>query len=162
MGIILTIVIAVIIIYYILNSKLKKERNKIINKFGEPTWSSSDGIGVLLYDNLKKIIIYGEAIDYKDIIDFNINNDISYKKTISMRETISKGIIGGLLFGGTGAIIGASTASSKIDTKIKEYKFNITIRNINNPYIEYATQSEEEAKRIAATLKLIIDNRENL
>lgn len=105
----------------------------------------------------KKNVIYGQPIDYKDIVDFSINNEISYNKTISMGETITKGIIGRLLFGGAGAIIGALTASSKISQDIKEYKFNITINNINNSYIIYETQLEEDAKRIAATLKIIID-----
>ena len=145
------------VIYFITSSSINKKREEIINKYGNPTWNSSDKIGFLLYDNKQKIIIYGQTIDYKDIIDFSINNEISYKKTISMGGTITKGIIGGLLFGGVGAIIGASTASSKISQDIKEYKFNITINNINNPYIIYETQSEEDAKRIAATLKIIID-----
>lgn len=41
------------VIYFITSSSINKKREEIINKYGNPTWNSSDKIGFLLYATLR-------------------------------------------------------------------------------------------------------------
>lgn len=58
------------VIYFITSSSINKKREEIINKYGNPTWNSSDKIGFLLYDNKQYLqpVITQYFVSYKSEI----------------------------------------------------------------------------------------------
>lgn len=78
--------------------------------------------------NISKILF-----SYEDIISVEIieDGDITYKK--STIRTIGGTIVGGVLLGGTGAIVGGLSGSSKEKKSIKSVKIKLLLRNVSNP-----------------------------
>lgn len=78
---------------------------------------------------------------YEDIIEFELLED---------GETITKGalgsaIAGGILFGGTGAIVGGITGKKTTRKVIETFKIKIVINNIDNP-VEYIDLISKKTK----------------
>ncbi len=109
-----------------------------------------------------KSIVY----NYNDILDFELLED---------GETVSQGglgraLVGGALFGGTGAIVGGVTGKKKSKDVITSLRIKITLRDINNPveYIDFVTFKTKkssflykdlynQAQECLSTLQLICD-----
>lgn len=72
---------------------------------------------------------------------------------------VGRGLVGGLAFGGIGALAGATTAAKNVDQVSHEYVINITINNMSNPNIEYRTKDAQKANQLISILKIIIDNK---
>lgn len=107
--------------------------------------------------------------NYKDILDFELLED---------GETVSQGglgraLVGGALFGGTGAIVGGVTGKRKNKDVITSLRIKITLRDINNPveYIDFITFKTKknsflykdlynQAQECLSTLQLICDQLE--
>lgn len=75
--------------------------------------------------------------NYSDIIDFELLED---------GDSISKGglgraLVGGVLFGGTGAVVGGVTGKRKNKSICNSLKIKVTLNDINNPvvYINFIT-----------------------
>lgn len=117
---------------------------------------------------------YKKVYNYSDLIDYEIiENGKTIYSSISSKGAggIGRAIIGGLLFGGAGAVVGATTAKSKTETEsnnlINSINIKITIndmdiRNIiidmgyNGPNDTYqASIVKNTVQDIASTLDII-------
>ena len=113
-------------------------------KYGIPTLkikptnqSLSKNVVVLVYDTRKTIYINGKGRKYSDIIDFNVNDQTSYKTTSSTGSMIGRGLVGGLLLGGVGALAGATTGEKSTLKGASTYRINVIMRNMNDPIVTY-------------------------
>lgn len=125
----------------------------VIRHYSRPTPDNT----VLVYDNHKVIIVNGLILKYSDIIDFNVNNEMSYKTSTSTGSVVGRGLVGGLLLGGVGALAGATTANKNTTAKVSEYRINIILRDMNNPLVTCVLIQEDHAQKMVAVLKNIID-----
>lgn len=107
------------------------------NKFAIPT-------GVTLTGKVKGIDIY----NCKDIIDFELIED---DNSIS-KGGVGRALVGGVLFGGVGAIVGSSTAHKKKETCTK-LQIKITMNNIDNPVV-YISLIDYEVKKNSLSYKI--------
>lgn len=141
-------------------------KNALENRYGTPTLeinpSNNCDNTILVYDRRKAIIINSKVYRYSDIIDFNVNDQTSYKTTSSTGSIIGRGVVGGLLFGGVGALAGAATGGKNTTKKVSLYRINIVMRNMSNPIITYVTYENEYAQKMIAVLKNIIDYNEKI
>lgn len=95
------------------DSKYKKELQDEINETG---YSKTKSVGSLYVDEVHKkwwIFVKGSFPvfhDYSDILDFELVVDGEKYKN---KGGVTRAIAGGLLFGGVGALVGASTAKTQ-------------------------------------------------
>ena len=165
-----------IIISIITGIEEKKDENEyslwevdLERKYGIPTLkikptkqSLSKKMVILVYDTRKTIYINGKGYKYSDIIDFNVNDQTSYKTTSSTGSMIGRGLVGGLLLGGVGALAGATTGEKSTIKGASTYRINVIMRNMNDPIITYVTSENECAQKMIAVLKNIIDYNEKI
>ena len=92
---------------------------------------------VLFYESEEKVIVTDhrnrtKSFSFKEILkvkeDIKSNTEISR----SMGNTAARTLAGGLLFGGVGALVGASTSKSKESIKIFSISFEIVLKAISN------------------------------
>lgn len=139
------------------------------------TFNATKKIGKFIEfdDNTKQILIKdkfeNKLLEYKDIVEYELLED---------GESITKGglgraVVGGVLFGGVGAVVGGITGKKKSKTVINSLKVKITINNISNPdvYINLVTSqlkansilykaAANEAQEIISTLAIISKSNE--
>lgn len=169
----LVIIIIVLIVCVILGvakgnkdlANYKSFKEKITAKYGEPTkviddFALGDNETVYVFENPKIIVIKGVEYGFDSILDFSINGGQSYKVTTSTGSALGRGLVGGVLFGGIGALAGAGTASKKVNPQGKDYLICITTKDLSHPLIEYRTKNDTRANELVSVLKIIID-REN-
>ena len=122
-------------------------------------------IGKGLLTNFKNSTIY----DFDDIIDFELLED----GTTITKGGLGRATVGGLLFGGVGAIVGGVTGGKKASTKCTSLQVKITVNNINAPaeYIKLISSTVDKksslykaayqnAQEILSLLQLICSQRE--
>ena len=145
---------------------------RIDNTFGEPTTkifapcysnlshssSLEDACNyILVFEPLKKISLKGKIYDYSQITSYSVsvNPVVSSTKT-SMGSALGRAAIGGALFGGVGAIIGASTAKTKTEYENKT-TFTIFTNSLSEPSInlDLILQEKETIARIEGVLRII-------
>lgn len=171
----LIVILGVAFLLFILVANIKgqqqnEETNKIISqKFGDgekPT-CDIDGSSALLecilghynikvFEKSETIVINCFPFKFEQIVDFQLNDTASYKTSTSTLGAIGRAAVGGAIFGGVGAIIGASTAK-KTTVKNDEYKFLITTNDFKNPCQKFATPHEHVADQVYSILKIIVD-----
>lgn len=166
----------IVIVAIIAEIEEKKDENEyslwevdLEKKYGIPTLkikptnqSLSKNVVVLVYDTRKTIYINGKGYKYSDIIDFNVNDQTSYKTTSSTGSMIGRGLVGGLLLGGVGALAGATTGEKSTIKGASKYRINVIMRNMNDPIVTYVTSENECAQKMIAVLKNIIDYNEKI
>lgn len=166
----------IVIVAIIAEIEEKKDENEyslwevdLEKKYGIPTLkikptnqSLSKNVVVLVYDTRKTIYINGKGYKYSDIIDFNVNDQTSYKTTSSTGSMIGRGLVGGLLLGGVGALAGATTGEKSTIKGASTYRINVIMRNMNDPIVTYVTSENECAQKMIAVLKNIIDYNEKI
>lgn len=161
--IILAIIIIPIAIFGYL--KQKKETNakeeSLTRKYGAITKKIEDMSPdmecqyIYVFEQAEIIVIKDKEYRFNSILDFSINGAQSYKVTTSTSSMIGRGVVGGVLFGGIGALAGATTASKNV--KPKDFRIAITTKDIRTPVIEYKTKYETVANELVSLLKIIID-----
>ena len=73
----------------------------------------------------------------------------------SYKSSVGPAIVGGLLFGGIGAVAGAMAVKQKDSAKTKEdYAVRFMLNDIEMALIELHCESREIAYRVAATFEL--------
>lgn len=144
---------------------------------------NSDKISeILVFSETKHIVIGKIELLFSDILDCVVDDDIKERETIqtfrgnssatskaNTGNMIGRAVVGGVLLGGTGAIIGGSTANRHtiiehgIDTSILdktiEHNFTIaiTVKDISNPVIYLNVGSNTRLKdEIVSLMKVII------
>ncbi len=147
-----------------MNEFEEKRLEKCINSLKENHGDYSLKIGknsiesiILVFPQPEVVVIHGYQIQFKEIIDFNINDMSSYRTTTSTSSMISRGAVGGLMFGGVGALAGANTASTTTVKENNRYKFNIVLDDFANPNFTCMIYDDEDASKLYSILKLIID-----
>ncbi len=118
-----------------------------IHNYGNPEKIiiySENGIHnyICIFENCNKILIKKKLYNFSDFISYNLsdNDNIisSYSIKTSTSSALGRGIIGGVLAGGVGAIIGASSAEKQVVKKTGvdiTYKLDITLDNLSEPNI---------------------------
>lgn len=127
-----------------------------------PNGIMSKYCSVLVFDQVMKIIINHTVYDYSDILDFSVNGEKSYKTSTSTGSMIGRGIVGGVLLGGIGALAGASTGNKNTTSKVDSYTITVNIRNMQHPIEVFTTPSLAIANQFEGVLKIIIDSNRNL
>lgn len=150
------------------------------NKDELETFNTTKKIGSIVEfdDNQKKWLVLSSILgrrnkstvyNYSDIVDFELLED---------GESVAQGglgraLVGGVLFGGTGAVVGGVTGKRKQKGICTNLKIKITINNINNPvvYINFIEskvkkssfiykEMYKQAQECLSTLQLICDQNE--
>lgn len=112
-----------------------------------------------------------DVIPFSSILDFSIDEDIKITggntattttKT-STGSMVKRGLVGGVLFGGVGALAGAATAKQSSQTifdkktEEKRYSIPINIDSISSPiYTMYFGFDSNTCKKVAGILTVII------
>lgn len=172
---IIILAIIVVIIQVTVQSKYaKKESDKfecfkkeLETKYGAasnqifliPEYTSTTNV-VLVFPNYEKIVIEGCTHDFSNIMDFTVNEEKSYKSNTSTSSAIGRGIVGGVLLGGVGALAGATTAKKKTVEKVEGYTIRLTMQGFNNSDVTMYTKYESTMRQITSILKKIIDHNE--
>lgn len=147
-------------------SQHKVFREAIVGKYGEPTkviddYGMGDNESVYIFEHPKIIVIKGKEYNFDSLLDFSVNGGQSYKISTSTSSALGRSIIGGVLFGGVGALAGAGTASKKANPNGTDYLICITTRDLSNPMIEYRTKHDTRANELISVLKIILDTQKN-
>ncbi len=172
MGFIITIIVLFLICVLVAVSNEKEQqaqanykslKDALTAKYGEPTkviddYAMGDNETVYVFEQPQVIVIKGKEYSFDSLLDFSVNGGQSYKVSTSTGSALGRGIVGGVLFGGIGALAGASTASKKANPNGKDYQICITTRDLANPMIEYRTKHDTRANELVSVLKIILDS----
>lgn len=144
----------------------KAFREAIVAKYGEPTkviddYAMGDNETVYVFEHPQVIVIKGKEYSFDSLLDFSVNGGQSYKVSTSTVSALGRGIVGGVLFGGVGALAGAGTASKKATPNGTDYLICITTNDLANPMIEYRTKHDTRANELISVLKIILDSQKN-
>ena len=145
--------------------RTKKSIDDLVRKYGRYSKkidASCIDFMTLVFPETQIIVIHGTIFKFSEIIDFGLNEMASYRTTISIPGTIGRGLVGGAMFGGLGALAGVNTASRKTIKESTQYDFNITIDDFNNPSFRCMYYKEDNAYTLYSILKLIIDKNSNI
>ena len=77
---------------------------------------------IMFSDDNNVMLFFNKLISYKDIASYSFTeNRVKKAKTTTKKKgTFTRTVVGGALFGGVGALVGASSAGSKSDTTFYE------------------------------------------
>ena len=106
---------------------------------------------------------------YSDIVSFELQLD-GKTLTSSTSGGLGSAVVGGLLFGGIGAIVGSNTGKKNTKTTVNSvYTINITVNSMQNPNISIDVDNKKTANELMSALQLIYslqksdnDNRKNV
>lgn len=137
--------------------ELKAKINNVNENKDDPAnFNATKKIGSYVYydDNKKKWAIPGpfgailpqNLYDYSDVVSMELLED---GRTIN-KGGIGRAIVGGALFGGAGAVVGAVTRKSK--DVCKNLQVKVTVRDMNNPTV-LITFINKSTKKDSATYK---------
>lgn len=142
-------------------SKREMLKDNLVKKNGILTkvidGESNEEETIFVFEQTQIIVIKGSEYKFDSILDFSINGGQSYKITTSTGSALGRGIVGGVLLGGVGALAGAGTATKKANPNGKDYLICITTKDLANPMIEYRTKSDTRANELVSVLKIILD-----
>ena len=119
------------------------------SEYGSPsleirnTWRPNTKDTILVFSNSEKIVI-----------------NECYKSSTSTGSIIGRGIVGGVLLGGVGALAGATTAKKNTIEKVDGYTIRITMRGFDKPDIKIHTMFEDYMEEVTSVLKKVIDYNE--
>ncbi len=94
---------------------------------------------------------------------FKVENDVTVTKT-KPGSVLGRAAVGGLFFGGVGAIVGGTTAkkTSVNKSKLKRQYIRLYLNNFENPSFDFNIKCTTDGKRIAeqlfAALQFIINS----
>ncbi|HAU5240603.1 TPA: SHOCT domain-containing protein [Clostridioides difficile] len=148
------------------NIQLLEKFNETKNINSSVSFDEDKNLLKVSYKNRNQILVE-KVIKFDEILEFELLED---------GETIVKGglgsaITGGVLLGGTGAVVGGITGKKTSRKVVEIFKIKITVKDINNP-IEYInlintrtkTNSSiyqnacNEAQEILSVLSIIVKN----
>lgn len=101
----------------------------------------------------QNIKIYG----YKDILEVELIEDGTSIVKTSSASAAGRAIVGGVLFGGAGAIVGGLTSEKKRDDLVKEVTLKILLNDTNNPIFTFTFFKNYEVNRDDPEYKLAIE-----
>lgn len=87
--------------------------------------------GIDIDENQRKIRFDGGIFDFEDIISVDVYTD---ERAVYKKKGVGRALVGGVMFGGAGAIVGAVTGKSKQKaSEINEIKLKVTIKDLKDP-----------------------------
>lgn len=94
---------------------------------------------------------------YSDILDFELLED---GETLTTKNGVGRAIVGGVLFGGVGAIVGGVTGKNKNKNICNSLKLKITLNDLEEPaiYVDYVTSP---TKKDGFVYKTIAESAQN-
>lgn len=179
MGVIIGIFVVLCFIIIGFAQKNDEARNKT-NTIENENWMKKNGYdfssacsflntNIYIDENKREIVIYLSNSEKRYIIKFDDILGMEIAENGQRKSGIGRAVVGGVLFGEVGAIVGAVTAKTAIDSmKIIFYinsisQPNLTIDLITNAVKTDSTEYKEAfdfAKRIEATVKVILNQNE--
>lgn len=184
-GFIVGIIVLIILIgFVILMAKASNEQKKhpslppeqikadYLKEIGlNPNKSISFGrfYDIFFDDSKQKFAVNRKVYDYSDIIDYElIENGETYKKS---GNGLMRAVVGGALFGGVGAIVGASTTKTTSQEKVNSLYINIFLKGGKLEKINFIdtpteingfdyTNNRDKASNLMAILADITKNNE--
>ena len=117
---------------------------------------------ISIYKRQGVIEINGEYYKFEDILDYEccLMKKGSKAVVTSTSSALKRAAVGGLLFGGVGAIAGATTAKKTIkDNEETYYRVNLTLNDLDNPLVRVDTEHECIAKELCSILNIILKNK---
>lgn len=91
----------------------------------------NDAFSLTLFNEYKKIVIYDNGIETTCLYDNLINIEVIIDESIVSSPSLGDAVVGGLLFGGAGAIIGSSSKS--YHKTIKTVVLRLSFDDIKRP-----------------------------
>ena len=145
-------IFAIAIPSYVLTLLPIKKRHMEYKAFSNESIKVWAKRGIVLINTDKEILKYKKIkIGFQEIVECQMVNN----QTIIEKSGVGESIVGGLLFGGTGAIAGAMVG--KKQTTKDNYKIFIKTNNIMHAGLVIALKVEN-AYNLFETLKIIINN----
>lgn len=142
--------------------------------------TSKLGSRILLDDNSKRWAIVSQirgkrkeadTFNFSDILDFELLEDGAQIAS----GGLGRAAVGGILFGGVGAIVGGVTGKRKTNTKVNSLRIKVTMRNLSQPvvYIDLIDMLvnkdsnvyrmfEREAQEILSAFQIICNEQEKM
>lgn len=137
------------------NYKIKKKKSEKISKDFEAT-KQIDNFVAFDNPNKKWATFYNDTpfinaiYDYDDIVNFELLEDGSSVAS----GGLGRALVGGVLFGGAGAIVGGVTGKRKTENFCDDLKLKITINNIDNSVV-YVNFLEDRTKKDSEKFKVV-------
>ena len=107
---------------------------------------------------------FSKIISGADIKEYEIkvNNELIITSNTKNKKGVGKAVVGGLLFGGVGAIAGAAAANSKAKTsetqkEVQHYTLALKVNDIIKPSFTIELSNLSVAEEVSATLLLLSD-----
>ena len=160
--------------------------SELENNYGKATASFLIGLNdkktshyIYFFEDKEVISLSDEIIPFKDILGFTLNDDT---KTIMTNSTyisetktntgslLGRAAVGGILLGGVGAIVGASSAQKSTTTtpvgvttttQLHKYTIYLNINDLSNPIREIQIGSDTKIAQTIANIFNVILSRNN-
>ena len=130
---------------------------------------------IMSFSNFNRIWILGHDYSMDDIIGCSLHDEqsiqqgtVSFETKVKTGNMVKRAVVGGLLFGGAGAVIGGVTAkkasiSKQDDDKVvHNYTVFINVNSMSNPVISVNVGKDvHKANEIVSLINVIIYNRDN-
>ena len=124
---------------------LKKINDNGLSVVDSANFSPNLILGNFEFDDKLKIvkvrhqIVKEQMLAYGDIIDFELLENGSS----IIKGGLGRALVGGALFGGIGAAVGAATGTRKSHSVCESLKIKVTVRNNSSPaiFVDYITSS---------------------
>ncbi len=151
-------------------------KNKLIKRYGTPTnciLIEEDNLNkeLIIFEESQYVWLFEKALPFSAILSCRVTDnvevdegDIEIDSTVDSDDMLGRAIVGGTVFGDTGAIVGGLTAKENhriyrySDEVYHNYKVHITIDDLSTPLIVVDLDDDEEtASLIMSSMKVIIE-----
>ena len=143
----------------------KSKKGSIISEM----FQVSKEVGALTKGNLVDVALYDDYLEIKQMFPKQ-EITLKYEKITDVffgnqeeiieknKSVIGRAAVGGLLFGGAGAVVGAMTANGKKEKKVISRMFIISYKNASgeDDFLAFEDTRMYKGKKLAATLAEII------
>ena len=127
-------------------------------------------------EEIKKFLVEGVVYDYNALLNFQVKDNSSTIFTPGKATTktntgsmLGRAVVGGVLTGGVGAVIGATSASKETVTTngksktVHDYSIVLTMNDLKCPTLTINLHKDSEAtEKIASVLSIIINKNKEL
>lgn len=154
------------------------EKEKLIEKYGEPDKTIvveelNLSKEIIAFGKVNRIWLLGKDLPMGDIINCTFNDNqriekgkVSYETKTSTGNMAKRAVVGGVLLGGTGAVIGGATAKKNTvvnqenDKLIHDYTVIININSLSDPIIRIPLGKDgAKVNEIVGLMNVIINRR---
>lgn len=121
----------------------------------EKAVSTTNALGRLVYVCKDE----NEWLDVADVLDIEVHHDKRVIYSVQRKSGgLTRAAVGGLLFGGAGAIVGAATAQTKQDSiRIDLHEVHLTVKGARHPHYCLAFETSIEARELVSTIHVLAD-----